>query len=179
MILTVIVACEIGFWLLVGLGLLARYALNLRRVGITLLAMTPVVDLVLLTAVLISLSNGETATVFHGMAAVYLGASVAYGHKMISWADHRVAHRYGRGRAVGKLYGTAYMKACWQDVARTTIAVSIAAGIIWLLVALVDDPNRTDALLSIYGIIGLWFTLDLVWAVGYTISPRKRPASMA
>lgn len=178
MILTVIVACEVGFWLFVGLGLLARYALNLRRVSLALLAMTPIVDLILLAAVLISLSNGETATFLHGLAAVYLGASVAYGHKMIHWADRRVAQRYGRGHAVGKLYGAAYTRECWRDVARTTIAVSIAAGIIWLLVTLVDDPGRTDALLGIYGIVGLWFLVDLLWAVGYTVSPRRRPASL-
>lgn len=178
MILLVIVACEIGFWLFVSFGLLARYVFNLRRVGITLLAMTPVIDLVLLAAVLISLSNGETATTFHGLAAVYLGASAAYGHKMISWADRRVAHRYGRGPAVPKLYGREYMRECWRDVARTTLAAGIASGIIWLLVALVDDPSRTDALLGIYGIAGLWLTLDLIWAIAYTVSPRKRPATV-
>ena len=70
LILTVIIACEIGFWVFVVLGLLARYVLRRPRTGFVLLAMTPVVDLVLLTAVIINLQGGGTATFFHGLAAL-------------------------------------------------------------------------------------------------------------
>jgi len=86
-ILAIIVGCEIGFWVLILLGLCARYVVRLRRTGLVLLAMTPVVDVVLLTATAADLMAGATATVFHGIAAIYLGFSIAYGHKMISWAD--------------------------------------------------------------------------------------------
>lgn len=78
-----------------------------------MLAMTPVVDVVLLTAVIVTLQAGGTATFFHGLAALYLGLSIAYGHKMVKWADVRFAHRFANGAAPVKLYGREYTKECW------------------------------------------------------------------
>ena len=172
-ILVVIVACEIGFWVFVVLGLAARYLVRRRRLGAVLLAMSPVVDLVLLAAVLVDLRGGGTASFFHGLAALYLGASVAYGHKLVRWADTRFAHRFADGSAPVKRYGRAYARECWADVARTAVAVSIAAGLLWVLVALVDAPARTGALRDVYPILGIWLAIDLVWAVSHTLAPKK------
>lgn len=176
LILTVIIACEVGFWVFVVLGLVARYVLRWRRTGAVLLAMTPVVDLVLLTAVIINLQGGGTATFFHSLAALYLGISISYGHKMITWADVRFAHRFAQGPAPVKRHALEYAKECWTDGVRTTVAVGIAAGILWLLTTLVDDPSRTDALMSIYPVLGIWFVIDLIWAISYTLWPKKQPA---
>lgn len=175
LIVAVIIACEIGFWVLVVLGLLARYALRWRRTGAVLLVMTPVVDLVLVSAVVLDLRGGGTATTFHGLAALYLGLSLAYGHQMVRWADVRFAHRFADGPAPVKPYGREHTKACWSDVVRTAVAVGIAAGVLWLLTALVEDPSRTSSLLGIYPVLGIWIIVDLVWAVSYTIWPRTRP----
>ena len=60
MLVALILACEIGFWVVLGSGLVARYLLGRRRLGAVLLALAPVVDLVLLTATVIDLSRGAT-----------------------------------------------------------------------------------------------------------------------
>lgn len=172
-ILAIIIACEIGFWIFVVLGLVARYILRRRRTGAVLLAMTPVVDLVLLTAVILNLQAGGTASFVHGLAALYLGVSIAYGHKMISWADARFAHRFGHAPVPVKRYGWDYTKECWKDVLRTATAVGIAAGVLWLLILFVDDPSRTVAMVGILPILGIWFGIDLIWAICYTVSPKK------
>lgn len=176
LILTVIIACEVGFWVFVVCGLLARYIVRWPRTGIALLAMTPVIDLVLLVAVIISLSSGGSATVYHGLAALYLGISIAYGHKMINGADVRFAHRFAQGPTPVKLYGSEYAKACWKNVVRTTVAVGTAAGILWLLITVVDDPSRTEALTSVYPLLMIWFMIDLLWAIGYTLWPKNPPS---
>lgn len=172
-VLAIIIACEIGFWVFVTLGLVARYILRRRRTGLVLLAMTPVVDLVLLTAVIVNLQAGGTASFFHGLAGVYLGVSIVYGHKTISWADARFAHRFADGPVPVARYGWDYTKECWRDVLRTVAAVGIAAGILWLLTSLVGDASRTGALAGVYPLLGIWFAIDLIWAVCYTISPKK------
>lgn len=177
LILTVIIGCEIGFWVFVLLGLLARYVLRRPRTGIVLLAMAPVVDLVLLTAVIVHLRTGGAAGFFHGLAALYLGVSVAYGHKMVTWADERFAHRFAHGPAPVRRYGSDHAKEAWKDVARTGIAVGIAAGILWLLMHLVADLSRTQALQGIYPILGIWFVIDLIRAVSYTAWPRRAPVT--
>ena len=36
-----IIACEIGFWVLIAAGLLAKYPLGMPQLGLVLLALTP------------------------------------------------------------------------------------------------------------------------------------------
>lgn len=132
MIIAIIIACEVGFWVLIVLGLIARYVLRLKKTGVALLATTPVVDVILLVVTAIDLTSGATATIFHGIAAIYLGFSVAYGHKMITWADRHFAHRFANGPQPIKLHGRGYAIECWKDVARTALAVAVAWGTIWL-----------------------------------------------
>ncbi|WP_326941899.1 hypothetical protein [Agreia sp. Leaf244] len=140
-----------------------------------LLALTPVLDLILLAANAIDLSRGSTATFAHGLAAIYLGVSVAYGHKMIQWADTRFAHRFADGPAPTKRYESAYTAECWRDVVRTGIALAIAASVLWLLIAIASDPQRSAALTSMFGILGIIAAVELVRAIGYTLWPKKTP----
>ncbi|RQX50832.1 hypothetical protein DLJ57_10885, partial [Micromonospora chalcea] len=94
MLVAVIVGCEVAFWVVLLAGLIARYPLRRPRLGAALLIAVPVVDLVLLAATMIDLRRGATATFAHGLAAAYLGFSVAFGHRMVRWADERFAHRF-------------------------------------------------------------------------------------
>jgi hypothetical protein len=97
MLIAIIVACEVAFWAVLGAGLVARYLLDRRRLGAILLACVPLVDLVLLVASVIDLAGGATADFKHGLAAAYIGFSVAFGHSAIRWADQRFAHRFAGG----------------------------------------------------------------------------------
>ncbi|MBL7498872.1 hypothetical protein I6A84_31025 [Frankia sp. CNm7] len=173
MIAGVIVACEIGFWVLVGLGLATRYVLRRRRAGLVLLALTPLVDVVLLVATALDLRAGATANPFHGLAALYLGFSVAYGHKLIQWADVRFAHRFAGGPAPVRLHGGAYTRECWHNVRRTATGVLVAAAALWFLTVLVGDPERTSDLEARYPLLAIIFVVDLIWATSYTVWPRK------
>lgn len=173
LVLMLIIACEIGFWVVIVVGLLTRSLLRRRRLGAMLLATAPVVDVVLLVAVAIDLRGGATAQLSHSLAAIYIGVSIAYGHAMIGWADTRFAHRFNHGPAPQKLSGAAYTAKCWVDVLRTILAVAVAAGIVWLLRALVDDPLRTEALTQIYPVLAIWTAIDLIWALSFTIWPKK------
>ena len=175
MILAVVIACEIGFWVVIALGLLARYVLRWRRAGAALLALTPVVDLVLLTATAIDLRSGATASFAHALAALYLGFSIAYGHALVRAADVRFAHRFVQGPAPRKLVGAAYAVSCWKDLLRTALAAAIAAGAVLLLRWIADDPARTEALDGVFPILLLVVAIELITAVGCTVWPRRAP----
>src|SRR5262245_37285979 len=97
MLVTLILACEVGFWILLVSGLAARYLWRRRRLSTVLLAAVPLVDLVLLAATVVDLQRGATAGFAHGLAAAYIGFSVAFGPSMIRWADERFAHRFAGG----------------------------------------------------------------------------------
>jgi hypothetical protein len=172
-ILAVIVVCEVAFWVVIVAGLLARYVGRAPRLGLLLLALAPVVDLVLLAATAADLRSGGEASWHHGVAALYIGFSIAYGHRIIGWADVRFAHYYSGGPKPARLYGWAHTKACWRDVLRTAVAVAISAGILWLLTWWVADTGRTSALQSWYPILLLVAAIEVVWAVSYTVSPKR------
>ncbi|MFD3446371.1 hypothetical protein ACFDTO_17390 [Microbacteriaceae bacterium 4G12] len=173
MILTAIVACEVTFWVFLVGGLTARYLLHRPRLGALLLIGAPVVDVLLLALVAVDLLGGGQASVHHGIAALYIGVSVAYGHRMIAWADVRFQHRFNGGPAPKAPTGWAYTAKCWKDVARTALAAVIAAGILAALIALVNSPARTQDLTGFFPILGLVVAIEIVWAASYTVWPKK------
>lgn len=178
MMLGVIVACEVAFWVAILCGLAARYLLRRPRLGAALLILAPVIDAVLLALVVVDLLGGGTASWQHGLAAIYIGISVAYGKRMVAWADVRFKHRFAGGPAPERLTGTRYTVKCWRDVLLTGIAVAIAAALLGAIVLLVGDAERTSALSGHSGILGIIFAADFIWALSYTIWP-KQPAGAA
>ncbi len=176
MILTAIVVCEVAFWVTILAGLVARYLLRRPRLGATLLILAPVIDVVLLALVAADLLRGGTASWQHGLAAIYIGISVAYGKRMVAWTDVRFNHYFAGGPKPERLTGLRYTLKCWQDVLLTMLAAAVAAALIGGLVLLVGDPERTSELLAVFQILGLILGIDILWAVSYTIWPRKPAA---
>lgn len=173
MILAAIIACEIGFWVVILAGLIARYPLHRPRLGAALLALVPVIDLVLLALVTVDLLGGATASWHHGLAALYIGVSVAYGRRMIRWADVRFRQRFAGGPPPERPTGWAYTRRSWGEVLLTLLAVAIAGGLLAAMIAVVDDPARTDALRQWFSILVIILGIDVIYAVSYTIWPKK------
>jgi hypothetical protein len=62
---------------------------------------------------------------------------------------------------------------------RTGLAVLIAAGILGGLIALVADPERTAELQGTFALLGLVLGVEVLWAISYTLWPRKPSAAPA
>ncbi|MCY1142865.1 hypothetical protein OWR29_33135 [Actinoplanes sp. Pm04-4] len=167
-----IVACEIGFWVLLIAGLAARYLLKARRLSTALLLSVPLVDVALLVFSIIDLRSGGESSVGHGLAAVYLGVSVAFGHQMLSWADRRFAHRFAGGPPPVRLTGrerAAHERRMWV---RHVIAYVIA-GLIFLLFSKLGGDASQWALFRLWTII---LVIDGIVSFSYTV---RRPISSA
>ncbi|MFD2840661.1 hypothetical protein ACFSYH_08770 [Populibacterium corticicola] len=177
MILFAIIACEIGFWIAILAGLAARYLAGRPRLGAALLIAAPIIDVVLLVLVAVDLLGGGHASWHHGLAAIYIGISVAYGHRMIGWADAKFATRFRGAPPRAVLSGSAYTIKCWQDVARTSVAAGIAGAILYGLIYFVAAPARTAELEGFFQVLGLIVGIDLIWAASYTLWPKRAPAS--
>jgi hypothetical protein len=91
-LLAVIAACEVGFWVLLAAGLATRYLLRLPKVGMVLLAGVPLVDVVMLVASIIDIQRGGEPSFKHSLAAIFIGVSVGFGHQTLKWADKWAAH---------------------------------------------------------------------------------------
>jgi hypothetical protein len=175
MLLAIIVACEIGFWVVVVGGLLARYLFHRRRLSAVLLIAAPVVDLVLLGATVIDLSRGATADFAHGLAAAYIGFSVAFGHSLIRWADQRFAHRFAGGPAPTRppRSGAARTRHEWREFGKAALAWTISCGLLVAAIAVVGDADRTEGLL--WWLVRLTIVLAIwsLWPITHTLTPAR------
>ncbi|GAA1596173.1 hypothetical protein GCM10009789_57650 [Kribbella sancticallisti] len=97
MLLAVIAACEIGFWVLLAAGMLTRYLFRLPRAGMALLLAVPLVDVVMLVASVIDIRQGGEPSFKHSLAAIFIGVSVGFGHATLTWADGWAAYRFAGG----------------------------------------------------------------------------------
>jgi hypothetical protein len=92
-----ILACELGFWVVLVLALGVRYFLAKDRLSRTLLLCLPLVDILLLAFTAMDLRRGSTATFAHGLAAAYVGFTLAFGSMAVKWADAHFARRFAAG----------------------------------------------------------------------------------
>jgi hypothetical protein len=170
MIVALIVASEVGFWVLLGAGLLARYLLRLRRLSVVLLLGSPVLDLVLLVATTVDLRRGGTAGPMHGLAAIYLGFSVMFGHAMIRWADQRFAHRFAGGPPPWKppKGGWARARYEWREWGKAIVACGIAAALLGAGILMVGEAERAAGLVAwlqrMPVVLVIWFAVGPAWA---------------
>lgn len=179
-VLGAIVACEIGFWVVLVAGLLTRYVLRRPRAGAVLLVCVPLVDVVLLVLTVVDLRRGTPPEFGHGLAAVYLGFSVAFGHSMVRWADVRVAHRFAGGPppAPKPASGTPErVRREWREFRLACLATGLSAALLLGAVALVGD--RVDVqplqewLTRLAVVLGVWLVCWPLWETGRSaLRPR-------
>ncbi|MGG3572942.1 hypothetical protein ABES80_10725 [Bacillus gobiensis] len=170
----IIIACEIAFWVVIAIGLVTRYVLKQNKLGLIFLALTPVIDLILLVITGIDLYGGAEATTAHAIAAVYIGVSIAFGKSMIEWADERFQYYVTKkGPKPLKRFGMNHAKHSLKGWLKHVLAYLIGAGLLAGMIYVVDDPSRTEALSGVLKIWSLILGIDLIIAISYFISPRK------
>lgn len=176
-IVALIIGCEIMFWVVIAAGLVFRYMFNRPKLGLFFLALTPVVDLILLIATGFDLYRGATATFAHGLAAVYIGISIAFGKSMINWADERFRYYVVKqGLQPVKRYGMEHAMHYLKSFIRHIVAFIIGAGILVAIIYFIQDPDRTQALYRIFKMWGVVLGIDLIITVTYFIWPREAKA---
>lgn len=169
-----IVACEIGFWVFVLAGLVSRYIWKKKMLSTFLLVCTPIIDLILLVVTVMDLKNGAVATTLHGIAAVYIGVSIGFGHQMIRWADERFNYRFGNGRKPVKIkYGEARARNERKGWYRHLLSWLISGGIVVAIILYINDTSQTQALLNIMQFWSMFLVLDFLISFSYTLFPKK------
>jgi hypothetical protein len=170
MLYALIAGAEIAFWIVLASGLAARYLLQRRQLSTVLLASVPLVDLVLLIATVAHLAGGATAEAAHGLAAAYLGVSVAFGPSLVRWADQRVAHRFAGGPSPTKppRRGAARARHEWREFGKAAVAWTVSVGLLALAIAVIGDADRTEALVGwivrLTGVLAIWS----MWPLSYS-----------
>ncbi|WP_424216898.1 hypothetical protein ACN20G_32895 (plasmid) [Streptomyces sp. BI20] len=174
MVVALIIACEVGFWVLLALGLGLRYVARMPRLGAAVLLLEPLLELTLLVVSVIDLRGGAEPSWRHGLAAAYIGYTVAYGKYTIDWLDGHAAYRFGGGpKPPGSSYGRERAVHEWKLWGRTLIAAVVAWGLLQGAVWFVGDAGDTTALRSWQ--YGVWRVAGIhaVIALTYTIWPKR------
>ena len=177
-----IIGCEVSFWLVLALGLAARYLLRRERLSWTLLVALPVIDLALLGFTALDLGSGTQATFAHGLAAAYVGFTVAFGGIAVSWADQHFAHWFTDAPAPSRA-PTRGWPALRYDLllwARCLAAVAITIVLVVALIAYVNNDAATEALrawlrIPIVSAI-VWFFFGPLWTLIFYSWRRERDA---
>ncbi len=170
-----IVAAEIGFWIVIILGLTLRYVFNYKKVGTFFLFLTPVIDLFLLIITATDLLKGGTATMAHAIAAIYLGVSVAFGKSIIRWADERFLYYIKKeGTKPEKKTGFAFARNSLKGSFQHLFAYIIGAGFLSILIYLVNDPDRSSIFFETLKVWSLVLGIDFIISISYFIWPRVK-----
>ena len=165
-----IVGCEVAFWLVLLVSLIVRYVLHREATSRRLLWSLPLIDLLLLVFTALDLRAGTTATFAHGLAAAYVGFTVAFGSIAVQWADAQFAHRFASGPAPPKSpIGWALVRFDLELWLRCIVACVIALTLIEGIVAYVANDAVTQALHVWYkhafGCVVLWFVFGPAWSL--------------
>lgn len=177
-LVALIIACEIGFWVLLAGGLALRYLAKMPRLGAAVLLCEPLLELALLVVTTLDLKNGGEPSWTHGLAALYIGYSVGYGHYTVQWLDRHAAHRFGGGpKPPGPTYGKARAVHEWKLWIRTLAGVAVALGLLQGAIWYVGDAADTGGLQAWQFAALRVLGIQAVIAATYTIWPRKPPAA--
>ncbi|TYP69394.1 hypothetical protein [Paenibacillus methanolicus] len=171
----IIIGCEIAFWVFVLAGLLCRYVLKAKKLGAALLLATPLIDVALLMVTVLDLRDGAVASTVHGIAAIYIGVSLVYGHSMIRWADVRFAHRFAGGPAPERppAHGQAHARRERIGWAKHCVAWAIGCAVLYAMVLLVGNEERTSALMGILRFWSIVLAIDFAYSFSFTLWPKR------
>ncbi|MGW3323626.1 hypothetical protein [Streptomyces virginiae] len=177
MIVALIIACEVGFWVLLAAGLALRYLARMPRLGAAVLLCEPLMELVLLVVTTLDLKSGAEPDWKHGLAAVYIGYTVAYGHYTVEWLDGHAAYRLAGGpKPAGAGYGKARAAHEWKLWVRTVIAAAVALALLQVAIWYVGDAGDVSSLQGWQSAALRVVGIHALVAVAYTIWPSKAPA---
>jgi hypothetical protein len=166
-----ILGCEVAFWLILLLSLVARYLLHRGALSRSLLLSLPFVDVLLLAFTALDLRAGTTATVAHGLAAVYVGFTIAFGSVAVRWADAHFAYRFASGAvpAAAPATGWKAVRFDFELWLRCIAGWIVAFALLEALIALVGNDAVTHSLRVWYkfgfGSVFFWFVFGPAWSL--------------
>lgn len=157
-IVTLIILAEVLMWVCIGLVIFARYKLENKPLSIFFFLLMIVVNIVLLILTSLDLKNGGDATFAHGLAAIYIGISIAFGRSMIRYADN-LYKEYILKYWVQKEKPTEKQKV--MTTAQHLLAYVIGASLLYAMIEYVNDASQTKILISFIKIWTIVMAIDL------------------
>lgn len=176
MITILIILAEIGFWIFILAGLVTRYLLKKEKLSLWLFGMTPLIDLMLLLFTAFDLKNGADANFAHGLAAIYIGVSIAYGKQMIQWADRQFRYYFLKiDNRPKKLYGLERGKKEMLGFLRHLMAFIIGGAFLGGMIYLSGKgSSNAETLMGVWNKWSIILGIDFLISLSYILFPYGR-----
>jgi hypothetical protein len=175
-----ILGCEVAFWVVLALALAVRYFLRRDRQSRLLLLGLPALDLGLFGLTALDLKRGSPAAFAHGLAAAYVGVTLAFGGVAVSSADTHVAHWFAGLPKPAPAPTRGWPALRYELVlwVRCLVAALVTILLVIALIAFVNNEAATEALHLWFriplGSVILWFLFGPVWTLLFTSWRRER-----
>ena len=113
----------------------------------------------------------------HGLGAVYLGFTIAYGRRIVRWADVRFAARRGGvpREAAPTLYGNEKVRHEWKETFRWWAACVLSMSILGLCVAVVQNDAESPVFYGWIARLALVGAAATIIPLAYSIWPKTAP----
>ncbi|MBK3493897.1 hypothetical protein JFL43_03295 [Viridibacillus sp. YIM B01967] len=175
-----IITAEIAFWIAIMAALFSRYILKKLKLSTFLFILVPLIDLALIVFTIMDLRNGAIASSAHGISAIYIGVSIAYGKTMITWADEKfqvwfLKINLNKKPLTGVAKGMKELKLFGQHI----IAYLLGSSMLWLMITIVGHQEDTTALEQVWKIWSLVLLIDGVISLSYILFPTKKKTFLA
>ena len=174
-----ILGCEVAFWVVLALGLAARYVLRRERLSRILLLSLPGLDLMLVVLTAADLKAGAAATFAHGLATAYVGFTVAFASIAVQWADQHFAHWFASGPPPARppARGWPVVRYDLELWLRCIVAWVITLVLLGALISYIGNEALTEPLTIWYriafGCVFFWFIFGPLWSAVFLLKEPR------
>ncbi|GIN94801.1 hypothetical protein J6TS1_06710 [Siminovitchia terrae] len=158
-ILTLIIICEILFWVFAVLGVFFRSITKMPKLGAFFLILIPIDDFLLIIFNIVSLLIGEPFNYSHSLSGLYLGITLAFGETIIKWVDNKI-NKVKTNKKKDYKYEMFYFK---KWVLAVFIYLVVMA-IFYIILYLKGKPYNTFEALPGFAIVTvIWYMTGPLW----------------
>lgn len=161
-IISLIIAAELLIWVCISLIIFSRYKLKNKPLSVFFFIWMIIINIILLILTAVDLKSGSTVTFAHGLAAIYIGISIAFGSQMIGYADRMYQNYFLKEH-------TPIEKPTKRQKLMTTLrhflAYIIGAGLLYIMIQYIGNEQATGKL---QWFIKIW-TIVIAVDLGITI----------
>ncbi|AHH95063.1 hypothetical protein GCM10010174_56710 [Kutzneria viridogrisea] len=176
MLLTLVIAAEVGFAVFLIAGLLVRYLLKRPKLGGVLLALSPAGYVVVLGVGAVDLARGGTAELAHTIGAILLGIALVSGrhhlHSLDAWVQRKLA-KQPKPPLVPAEHAARQRRGWGRRFVEWVVTIALLGGG-YLLTGM--DAARGAALLNGMAFWTVVLVIDFLISFSYTIWPKAARA---
>lgn len=158
-IVTLIIICEILFWVFALLGICFKTIFKMPKLGKFFLILIPIDDVLLIIFNIVSLLMDEPFSYSHSLSGIYLGVTLAFGESIIAWLDDKI-NKVKKNKKKDYAYEMFYFKKWLLSI----LIYLVVMGIFYIILFINGKPYNTfEALSGLVIVTVIWYVTGPLW----------------